>query len=480
MRSKRLWNAFQAWLEYRPEGMDDHTARVFAMARAGFPSAAVAHFVLCFVFYLLGLEVLFVFNVGSTLLWSYVVWRVNWHGDIKMPFFLGAVVEVPLHGVLATYYLGVETGFFLYILLTIIASVLMPFMARPVRLGMSGFFVLVLAATGTFSVLFGAATPLSREANAAFFAFNSLLFPLLIAVVIALYEWIAERAEENLIESRWRTQVANESLENVSRQLAKYISPQLYQAILDGEQEVRVESQRKKLTVFFSDIVGFTETTDQLQSEELTSLLNEYLTEMSKIAHRHGANFDKFIGDAIVLYFGDPETHGTKEDAAACVRMAVEMQRKMKLLQSTWRDRGLDRPFQIRIGINTGFCTVGNFGSEDRMDYTIIGGEVNLAARLEAMAEPGGILLANETYQLVKDWVAAEEADTIQVKGISRPVVTYRVSEIDEDTPHGEPHLLLNEPGISLAIDPTRMDAVARKDAVSRLRAVIDTLENDR
>lgn len=480
MRSKRLWNAFQAWLEYRPEGMDDHTARVFAMARAGFPCAVAAHFVLCIVFYLLGLNVLFVFNIGSTILWSYIVWRVNWHGEIKLPFVLGAVVEVPVHGVVATYYLGVETGFFLYILLTIMTSVLTPFMTRPVRLGMSGFFVLVLAVTCTISVLFGAASPLSREANAAFFAFNSLLLTLLMAVVMALYDWIAERAEENLVQSRWRTQLANESLENVSRQLAKYISPQLYRAILSGEQEVRVESQRKKLTVFFSDIVGFTETTDQLQSEELTSLLNEYLTEMSKIANRHGANFDKFIGDAIVLYFGDPETRGTREDAAACVRMALEMQRKMKLLQSTWCDRGLDRPFQIRIGINTGFCTVGNFGSEDRMDYTIIGGEVNLAARLEAIAEPGGILVANETYQLVKDWVTAEEAETIHVKGISHPVVTYRVSGSRSETSLDGQQLYLNEPGISLTVDHMRMDAGTKKDAVTKLRAVIEAIENGR
>ena len=103
MRSNRLRNAFQAWLEYRPEGMDDRLARVFTMARASFPCALVLHFVFCIVFYLLGLKALFLFNIGSTILWSYLVWRVNWHGDIKLPFFLGTVIEVPLHGVLATY-----------------------------------------------------------------------------------------------------------------------------------------------------------------------------------------------------------------------------------------------------------------------------------------------------------------------------------------------------------------------------------------
>lgn len=133
---------------------------------------------------------------------------------------------------------------------------------------------------------------------------------------MGLFEWAASSAEKGLLDSRKRTELANQSLENVSQQLSKYISPQLYQAILSGQQEVRVESRRKKLTVFFSDIVGFTETTDQLQSEELTGLLNEYLTEMSRIAQDYCANFDKFIGDAIVLYFGDPETMGPPEERA--------------------------------------------------------------------------------------------------------------------------------------------------------------------
>ena len=114
------------------------------------------------------------------------------------------------------------------------------------------------------------------------------------------------------------------------------------------------------------------------------------------------------------------------------------------------------------------------------MDYTIIGGEVNLAARLEAMASPGGILLANETYQLVKDWVTAEEADTIHVKGISRPVVTYRLSGIYDESSHDGQFLHLKEPSVSLTIDQPRMDAAAKKDIVVKLQAIIDTMEKGR
>ncbi len=267
----------------------------------------------------------------------------------------------------------------------------------------------------------------------------------------------------------------NEILATVSNQLAKYISPQLYQSIISGKQRVEIGSKRKKLTIFFSDIANFTEITDQLESEELTSLLNEYLTEMSKIALEHGAYFDKFIGDAMMFYFGDPETKGVKEDASACVRMAIDMQRRLRKLQTGWQEQGLiDRPFEARIGINTGYCTVGNFGSEDRMDYTIIGGEVNLTARLEANADVGGILMAAETYSLVKDWLYAEEQEAITVKGFSKPIRTFSVQgtydELAEDV-----HLFRHEDeGVTITINSNRADKAKTKEALKKALAHLD------
>src|SRR5262249_31688151 len=167
-----------------------------------------------------------------------------------------------------------------------------------------------------------------------------------------------------------------------------------------------------------------------LESEELTNLLNHYLTKMSKIALEHGATIDKYIGDAILAFFGDPESRGAREDAFVCVRMAIKMQRRMRRLQEEWKNIGAEKPFQLRIGINTGFCTVGNFGSEDRMDYTVIGGEVNLAARLQSHAELGGILIGHETYSLVKNEVPTEELPPVLVKGFGAPVRVYRVLDI--------------------------------------------------
>ena len=194
-------------------------------------------------------------------------------------------------------------------------------------------------------------------------------------------------------------------LNGLSRKLSKYLSPQIYENIFSGASDVVLRTDRKKLTVFFSDIKDFTQTTGDLQPEDLAYLLNEYFSEMSQIALQHGATIDKFIGDAMLLFFGDPQSKGVVEDARLCVRMSIAMQRRMRDLQEVWKAKGFTKPLQMRIGINTGFCNVGNFGSNERMDYTIIGGEVNLAARLESQADPDGILISYETYAHVKDIV---------------------------------------------------------------------------
>jgi class 3 adenylate cyclase len=222
-------------------------------------------------------------------------------------------------------------------------------------------------------------------------------------------------------------------LEQLSSQLAKYLSPQLYESIFSGRQEVKVASSRKKLSIFFSDIVGFTETADQLESEDLTQLLNQYLTEMSRIALEHGATIDKYIGDGMLIFLGDPESRGVREDALACVRMATAMRRRLHELAVTWRAAGIARPLQTRMGIHTGFCTVGNFGSEDRLDYTIVGGAVNIAARLEELAAADEILVSFETFALIDGEIACEPMGSVEVKGIGHPIQTYRVVDPDRD-----------------------------------------------
>ena len=291
-----------------------------------------------------------------------------------------------------------------------------------------------------------------------------------------------KRAEEELVASKQRTEEANklvteknQMLESLSTKLSKYLSPQLYNSIFSGAQNVEIESKRKKLTVFFSDIAGFTETTDNLESEELTNLLNHYLTEMSQIALEYGATIDKYIGDAMLLFFGDPETRGGREDAKACVMMAIAMQRRMRELEQEWRNRGLDRPFRVRIGISTGFCTVGNFGSRDRMDYTIIGNQVNLAARLESAAEAGSILLAHETNSLVQDIVMTEEQPPMTVKGFFKPINNYKVLGTYEELLDEGKVLVKERDGLRLLIDLTKQD---KSGAIAALEEVLSQLKD--
>ncbi|MER9068902.1 adenylate/guanylate cyclase domain-containing protein [Mesorhizobium sp. M0902] len=262
---------------------------------------------------------------------------------------------------------------------------------------------------------------------------------------------------------------ANDFLAAISLKIAKYLSPQIYKSIFSGQKDVTIATERKKLTIFFSDVKDFTAIVERLQPEDLTLLLNEYFTEMSTIALKHGGTVDKFIGDALLVFFGDPETQGVEEDARACLRMAVDMQRRLEQLNRVWHDRGVERPFRARMGINTGYCNVGNFGSDDRMDYTIIGAEANLAARLQSIAEPGGICLSYETYALVRDLVRARPLAPIAMKGISREVVPYEVEGLLGELAQRPQVISEHATGLDLFLDVEAIDENGVERAKKRL-----------
>lgn len=262
----------------------------------------------------------------------------------------------------------------------------------------------------------------------------------------------------------------SEEVAKISNQLAKYLSPQIHEQIFSGKQSAEVKSNRKKLTVFFSDIVNFTDISDELESEEMTNLLNFYLNEMSQIALKFGGTIDKFIGDALMIFFGDPESKGPQEDAKQCIQMALEMQDLMTQLSDYWsKNYSLKKELKIRIGINTGFCTVGNFGSLDRIDYTAIGSTVNLASRLESMSDPGSILVSEDTFALVNNFFSFENPKEVKVKGFLRSIKCYKLKK--EDTSK-EDIFSISGKGFQISINKK----LIHKSIISDLKNKLDNL----
>ena len=293
-------------------------------------------------------------------------------------------------------------------------------------------------------------------------------------------DYITKPISPPVVLARVRTQLAlrqsRQELEGLSQKLSRYLSPQIYQSIFEGKQDARIGSSRKKLTVFFSDIVGFTKQTEGMEPEDLAFILNGYLNRMAGVVLKHGGTLDKFMGDAVLVFFGDPESRGLKEDAGACLRMALEMKQIIGELGQEWSSKGISRDFGVRMGMTTGFCTVGNFGSEQRMDYTIIGNQVNLASRLQAAAQPGDILIAHETWLLVKDEFECTAQEPVHVKGFERPVQTYIVrSELGA----GFQTRNIDEAcdGFSLSLDPAAVKPDQRAEVLQKLKRAMDRLK---
>ncbi|MDC3023515.1 adenylate/guanylate cyclase domain-containing protein [Pelagibacteraceae bacterium] len=247
-------------------------------------------------------------------------------------------------------------------------------------------------------------------------------------------EYNLRREKEELLDQKLKDreliEEKNKRLENIANRLSKYLSPQVYKSIFDEEEsgkKIKESYVRKNLTIFFSDIVNFTDLSDSLEAEKLALILNNYLSEMSLIAINSNATIDKFIGDAILSFHGAPETLGDENDAINCISMALEMKERVNELQSFWIRQGVKDGLKVRYGISSGFANVGDFGSSVMSDYTAIGSSVNLASRLQSIAPENEIIISDTTYNLVKNQINCEEYKEITPKGFVRPVKTYKV-----------------------------------------------------
>ena len=249
------------------------------------------------------------------------------------------------------------------------------------------------------------------------------------------------KEKEELLDQKLRDQEIIEEktrkLESIANRLSKYLSPQVYKSIFENENienENNNPYSRKNLTIFFSDIQNFTDLSDTLEPEKLAEIINNYLSEMTLIAIECGGTIDKFIGDAIMVFFGDPETLGDEQDALKCIDMALKMQRRIEELREFWNRSGVKGGLNVRMGISTGYCTVGNFGSNQRMDYTALGSPVNLSARLQSIAETNQIVISDTTLSLVESKIIYDPVKEITPKGFARPIQTYKLNDFIDNT----------------------------------------------
>jgi class 3 adenylate cyclase len=231
-------------------------------------------------------------------------------------------------------------------------------------------------------------------------------------------------------------------------ELKRFLPQQVAEGLLGGALEPDEAFQRRKVTALFADMVGFTDLSENLEPEELALVLNEYLREMTAVAVTHGGALDNFIGDGLMVIFGAPTASSEEEQALAAIRTALAMRARAAELAKGVRARGLPAQLNVRIGINTGYCTVGVFGSDVMRAYKAVGFAVNVASRLQTQADPGKILCGFRTYALVENHVQAVRREPLVVKGSSRPIEAWEIVELatGEAEPGHEPHPIHSSP----------------------------------
>jgi adenylate cyclase len=213
-----------------------------------------------------------------------------------------------------------------------------------------------------------------------------------------------------------------------SRAVERYLSPELLSSIVDGEADLDISSKRVELTIVFVDIQGFSTISETVAVEYISQLLNDFLDTMTRAVFEYRGTVDKFLGDGLLAFFGDPVP--LDNHAQAAVNAAVKMQRDMSELNARWTVSGIAElagGIQIRIGINTGLVVVGNIGSTQRLEYTVVGSAVNIASRLQSLAPPGGIIMTSRTKALLKDAIQCEGPDYVRVKGIDKDIEVHRL-----------------------------------------------------
>jgi class 3 adenylate cyclase len=212
-------------------------------------------------------------------------------------------------------------------------------------------------------------------------------------------------------------------------ELRRFLPQQVADEVLAGQLGSEALS-RRKVTILFADMVGFTDLSDSLDPEELAEVLDEYLRETTAALVAHGGTLDNYVGDGVMAVFGAPKPMEDREQAWSAVRAGLALRDRARELAARIRGRGIPADLRIRVGINAGHCMVGVFGSDMLRAYKIVGFAVNIASRLQTEATPGTILCGYRTYALVKDGVHAESREPLMVKGATRPIEAWEILDL--------------------------------------------------
>jgi class 3 adenylate cyclase len=229
-----------------------------------------------------------------------------------------------------------------------------------------------------------------------------------------------------IIESGMRRQFVAESTAQASQRLLRRYAPAaVADRIETGDAKAVGQPQRLRVTALSSDVAGFTALADQIDPESLSQIINEFMATMSDVVESQGGVVTEFAGDGLMAIFGAPEALEPEEQVRRALSAANAMHSRLAELNQTWFRFGIEQPLRVRIGINTGMLSVGTFGSDGRATYTAIGLQMNVAARIQAQCEPGGILLSSASWHLVNDTVECDPLGEVSVKGVHFPISVY-------------------------------------------------------
>lgn len=215
----------------------------------------------------------------------------------------------------------------------------------------------------------------------------------------------------------------------IEEAFGRYVTKQVAEEILQHPEQINLGGKRQEVSVLFADIRGFTGLAERIEPEEVVRTLNDYLTLMTRVVFKHDGTLDKFLGDAIMAVFGAPVFYS--DHALRAILAALDIRREIKALNEKRGTSGLEK-VEIGIGINAGEVVTGNIGYEERMEYTVIGDNVNIAARLEALAAGGQILISQSIYEAIRMRVSVRALSPIYLKGREKPLQVYEVNGLAE------------------------------------------------